>query len=273
MSNGDSQIPEGLAFLALSTQQQDACAVESRRALKRLSLQVQDTYAKLGTVLSLADRFASCFWGCHGREHIIEALVGRTASSARAVLRLIEFGHYDEALALVRNLAEIGNLMQLFFVRPEEIRMWLDLPEKERKSRYAPAEVRKALERAGSVVPHDQSKYRELCEVAVHPTPQTKPQAHNMHHIPTLGGFYQEKGQITCLNELAWVLATVVGPAAKIAILDRSNAEAIVKASIELVKSLTELADDYREVTDSSSHLLEKTGWLDRNLRRKSNAS
>jgi hypothetical protein len=72
---------------------------------------------------------------------------------------------------------------------------------------------------------------------------------------------------------LAWVLATVVGPAAKIAILNRSKADAVVKASIALVESITVLADDYREVTDSSDHLLEKTGWLDCNLHRKHNAS
>lgn len=198
---------------------------------------------------------------------------GRATSSVRAALRLIEFGHYDETLALVRNTAEIGNLMQLFYIRPENLRIWLDLPEKERKPYYTAVKVREALESAGSVVPNDQSKYKELCEVAIHPNPSTRPQSHNTHAIPTLGGVYQEKGQIICINELAWVFVTVVGPAAKIAILDRSKAEVIVEATIELVKSIASSANDYSEVTSSSDRLLQKAKWLDRNIRRKNDAS
>jgi hypothetical protein len=104
-------IPKGSDFLRVSARHQDRYAAESSRQLARLGREVRETYDNLGTLLLVLDRFASCFWGCHGKEHVIEYLVGRSVSCARAALRLIEVGHYDEALALTRSIAEIGNLL------------------------------------------------------------------------------------------------------------------------------------------------------------------
>jgi hypothetical protein len=185
---------------------------------------------------------------------------------------LIEFGHYDEALALTRGIAEIGNLMWLFYIKPEELRPWIDLPETGRRSRYCPPGVRKAIEAAGSVVPHDQSDYAWLCGFAVHPTPKIRPQAHNPHNIPTLGGVYQERGQIECLARLAWALASVGGPAAKTALIERSRAEAIVEASIRVAEDVPGPADR-TDLSGSSEEILAKTKWLDRFLRKKGGAS
>lgn len=262
-------IPEGSAFLDTSSRHQDDCASQSRRQLRRLAGPVGQTYENVGTLLSLLDRMASCFWGCHGKEHVIEDLVARAVSAGRAALRLIAFGHYDEAFALIRGIAEIGNLMWLFYVKPDEVRSWIDLPEKERRARYCPPGVRKAIEAAASVVPHDQSEYAWLCEVGVHPTPTRRPQAHNTHAIPTSGGVYQEEAAIECLTRLAWALASVGGPAAKVALIERSRAETIVEASIQVVQELPE-SEDKAETTRSSEEMLEKTEWLDR-VRRKTN--
>src|SRR5262245_7319979 len=102
------EIPEGSAFLDVSARHQDDCASQSRNQIQHLTKSVRQTYENLGTLLSLLDRMASCFWGCHGKEHVFEDLVGRAVSASLAALRLIEFGHYDEALALIRGIAEIG---------------------------------------------------------------------------------------------------------------------------------------------------------------------
>lgn len=155
IENSSRSIPEGGAFLDLSARRQDACAAKSRQQIQHLAQSVQSTYENLGTLLSLLDRMASCYWGCHGKEHVIEDLVGRAVSSSRAALRLIEFGHYDDALALTRGIVEIGNLMWLFYIKPDELRDWIDISEKERRSRFSPLGVRKAIEVAGSVIPHD----------------------------------------------------------------------------------------------------------------------
>lgn len=265
-------IPEGSAFLDLSALQQDNCAALSRKQLAHLPRETLLVYENLGTLLSLLDRMASCFWGCHGKEHVIENLVGRSVSTCRAALRLISFGHYDESLALIRGIAEIGNLMWLFYISPAEMRLWLDIPEKERRAHYSPAAVRKAIEAGGSVVPHDQSEYSWLCEVGVHPTPNNRPQAHNQHGIPTVGGIYQELGQTACLSRLASTLASVGGPAAKLAILERQHAEAIMGMAIRIVEGLAEI-DKMAEPRQSSDDLLPRTKWVDQNIRRKDETS
>ena len=62
---------------------------------------------------------------CHGKAHVIENLVGRAESNSRAAFRLIEFGQYDEALSLTRNVAEIADLIWLFYVDQTQIRVAL----------------------------------------------------------------------------------------------------------------------------------------------------
>lgn len=269
-------LPSGLEFLNAILSHQNICEQESIEQLPTLGDDAQTTLSKLGTALSLLDRLASCYWGCHGREHIIERLVGRSVSSAIAALRLINFGHYDEALALTRNIAETGNLMYLFFEKPEMIRKWLDSTEKDRRREFAPVKVRQTLEGLGTGVPTDSEKYGLLCEIGVHVSPSTAPQSFNTSEIPTLGGYYQERGQVICINELAWVVATVGAPAAGVAIIARDKAEEVVDAVISLADTIGEVRLDnqdailkFSETTESSKQLLERTKWMDKNLRKK----
>lgn len=260
----------GSDFLLISAQQQNQCAVESRQRLTQLSAEIQTTYENLGALLFLLDRFAACFWGCHGKEHVIEFLVGRTVSSARAALRLIEFGHYDEALALIRNIMEAGNLIWLFFVKPDHIRSWLDVAEHERRKRYSAVAVRKMLEELGATVPHEHTQYAWASGTGVHPSPKG-PQSHNLHEVPTVGGVYQEKGFVSCLVKLAWATATVGGPAAKIAELDRARAQETVEAATRLVEGLPDV-EGYTEVTGSSEEIKARARWTDENIRGKKRA-
>src|SRR4030095_16079882 len=68
----------------------------------------------LGRSLLLLTEAGSCQWGCRGGDHIIENLFRRYSNYAFGAIRLTCLGLYDEALALVRSLAEVGNLLQLF---------------------------------------------------------------------------------------------------------------------------------------------------------------
>lgn len=267
----------GLQFLNAALNHQNGCEQKSLKHLPQLPDGALETLTKLGTALSFLDRLASCFWGCHGREHIIERLVGRCVSSAIAALRLINFGHYDEALSLTRNIAEIGNLMFLFFEKPETIRQWIDSSEKERRSNFAPVKVRQALEALGTGVPTDSEKYGLLCEISVHVNPNTSPQSFNTAEIPTLGGYYQERGYLLCINELAWAVATVGAPGAGIALIPRNNAEEVVDAVVALGEAIGKVLlgehnaiTGLTEVSDSSKELLERTEWFDKNIRKKS---
>ncbi len=205
-------------FLRQSAAQQDNCAAKSDHHLAQLPQELTRIIEALGNLMSLADKFASCFWGCHGKEHCFEDLVARAVSGARAAFRLIEFGQYDEALALLRTLAEIGNLMWLFYNDQGHIRLWIDSPEG-RKREYTPVKVRLKLEALSVPIPHDKDEYAELCDIGIHPNPNFRPNARNAHRIPTVGGFYQESQYIDCICKLSLALAKVAGPAAKVAIL------------------------------------------------------
>lgn len=223
----------------------------------------------MGAVLYLTDGLASCLWGCHGKEHVIENMVGRAESNSRAAFRLIEFGQYDEALSLIRNIAEIANLIWLFYVDPIHIRAWLDLPEKEREKQYSPIKVRLKLESQGSVVPHDEDSYRELCRAAVHPDPRVRPQAHNKNGIPTTGGYFQERAYIDCITRLAWSLASVAGPAAKLAIVSQEIAAMIVVEVASLIDAVTAVPAYAEEVSGSSKRLQDFSALIDETVRKK----
>lgn len=197
--------------------------------------------AGLGTVVSLLYRMASCHWGCHGREHVFEYLAGRTCTSAKSAYRLIGFGYYDEALALSRNIAEIGNLVHLFFTENSHVRRWLDSTDQERRRNYTPAKVRSALTSLGSVVPTDQDRYAWLCEIGTHVTPRTLPQAHNSEKRPILGAVFQTEGLGVSLEALAWAVCTASAPLAKLSLLEHQHAERLFEASISLAELLGNL--------------------------------
>jgi hypothetical protein len=227
--------PKGVAYWTLSRSAEQACEASSLAAAATGESEVS---LRLGTVLSLLYRTASCYWGCHGKEHVLEYLAGRTCTSAHAAYRLIGFGYYDEAISLSRSVSEIGNLVQLFFIESSHLRRWLDLPDDERRRAYGPINVRKTLESLGTVVPTDQDQYAWLCEVGTHVTPRTMPQSHNAESRPILGAVFQRDGWKVAVESLAWSVCTVAAPLSKLALLDRSHAERLFEESIALARAL-----------------------------------
>ena len=263
------QVPEGWEFLRLLECHQNLCVEESRNNLSKLKSPVQQTTTNIGTLLSLLDRLASCFWGCHEGHHVVEHLVGRSVSYAAASFRLTNMGHYDEAWALTRIIAEIGNLMWLFFIVPEELERWVLASDCERKSNYTPFAVRKKIEDTGNIVPHNKDEYSIMCKVGAHPNPKNAPQArYNTHGIPTLGGIYQERGFIESLTQLAWAIATVGGPAAKMVNISSKYEMRIIDLVTTLVTQLPGVREE-TEITKCSQAILSQTKWLDQNLRGK----
>lgn len=260
-------LPEGLEFLRLAERNHRNCAAETMRNVATLPSSVRKTLSDVGTLLSLLDQMASCLWGCRGGSHAIEHLTGRSVSSGVAAFRLIEMGHYDEAWAITRNVAEIGNLMWLFFVVPDELHSWLRMSERERRSRFRPVAVRERIEAANSVVPHDRDSYSLMCEVGVHPSPANTPHArHNAYGIPTLGGYYQERGFIESLAQFAWAIASVGGPAARMANIDVKNETRIVDLAGDLVQDLANLPGS-DETTYASDTLLARSNLVDSRFR------
>lgn len=261
-------VPEGVEFLRFSERNHRNCAVETTRNVEILPSSVRKTLNDVGTLLSLLDQMASCLWGCRGGSHTIEHLVGRSVSSALAAFRLIEMGHYDEAWAITRNVAEVGNLIWLFFIVPDELYSWLRLSERERRSKFRPVAVRERIEAADSVVPHDRDSYSLMSEVGVHPSPENTPHArHNAYGIPTLGGYYQERGFVESLAQLAWAIASVGGPAARLANIDGKYETRIVNLATDLVQELPNLPGS-DETAGTSKALLARSNFIDRQFRK-----
>ena len=67
------------------------------------------TYEALGDLLGMLYNLAVCGYGCHGGDHKIEYITGRTYNLAISSLKLLRLGHYDESLSLIRSISEIVN--------------------------------------------------------------------------------------------------------------------------------------------------------------------
>ena len=161
----------------------------------------------LGTVLSLLDRIASCWWICRKGDHLIEYLCGRATSNARAAVRLLRFGFYDESLLLSRAIGETANLLQLFHQDANALELWKESSRRDRMREFKPAKVRQRLENLQTSPVINEERYRLLSERAAHVHPETKPQSHNILGIPAPGANLQEAGLLVCLNELAGPLS------------------------------------------------------------------
>ncbi len=230
--------PQGLAFLKLVSDQEDACEALSRQRLPDLGTKAPLCLEHLGTVLSLLDRVASCFWGCRGGDHLVEYLAGRVCSPSRAALKLLLFGFYDESLSLTRSVGEVTNLLFLFNQDAAALAGWQGPTKKQRRDNFSPVKVRIRLESLGAPVLIDETRYSELCEVATHVTPQTKPQAHNPLGMPFAGSGFQEAGLIVALNELALATGLALISLPKILSYDDARRKEIKEAVLALRTSV-----------------------------------
>ncbi len=205
----ERQVPEGREFLDLIWHREDECQSRTDSLLPNLGEKAPATLIHVGTVLSLLDRMASCWWGCRGGDHRIEYLCGRAVSNGRAALRLLRFSFYDESLALTRSIGEVANLMHLFTVQESALKQWLNATPKVARTEFRPGAVRARLGNLGRSPVVSQERYGLLSERTTHPSPQTVPQSHNILGVPHAGGFVQEEGVLVSLNELALPLRLV----------------------------------------------------------------
>ena len=152
--------------------------LNSRKVLK--SSEFGELKAPLfGESLNILYEISTCVPTCRGGNHVLEAIAGRCFNHAIASYRLISDCLFDESLNLTRSIAEITNLMFLLNESETLIESWICLDEKKRMSKFSAAAVRKELEKLGVPCPISQSAYNELCELATHVTPETKPNRHD----------------------------------------------------------------------------------------------
>jgi hypothetical protein len=80
---------------------------------------------------------------------------------------------------LTRSIAEITNLMFLLNESESLMDSWIYSDKKKRMEKFSPAKVRKSLNKLNVPCPVPQAAYSELCELATHVTPETKPNNHD----------------------------------------------------------------------------------------------
>lgn len=86
-------------------------------------------------------------------------------------------------------------------------------------------------------MPSDEERYSQLCGVATHVTPQTKPQMHNPEGVPVLGGYFQDVAVLLTLNEIAGAIAATTFAAAQLVDLDQERQKRIAEEIVELLDS------------------------------------
>ncbi len=236
--NLEFSIPEGTAFLELAQAHEDRCAADTEARIVDLGQKAPRCYEQTGTVLALVNGMASCFWGCEGGSHDVERLCGRVVSDARAAIRLMKAGLYDQTLMLCRSMGEFAAMLMLFSQQRGALTEWRTLSESQRRKRFMPAKVRQALEDLGAPMPNEPERYRTLSAKIVHPHPSTAPQSYNILSIPTLGGVLQRDGVVLCINEIAYPLALAAVGGARLLNLDTAIRQRVINAAVTLVRSL-----------------------------------
>jgi hypothetical protein len=213
---------------------EEVCKQDTATYLASCPGDVRAAHEAFHPLLEHLYKFACCHWGCHGKEHVYEYLAGRTVSNLISAYGLTERGYYDEALSLVRSVGEIANLLNLFWVDQKNIRVWLDSNRTERRAKFDPYHVRIELKNLNHLIPFDEAHYKRLCELAVHPTPATRPNAYHDKDKPILGAYFQPEGFCAAFWEMSWALAVVAGPVSKLALFPKSQAEKMVELTVQL---------------------------------------
>lgn len=268
----------GVAYLRQCISKENACEAQSSHQISNLGRCPRACFVELGFLLSLLDsEVMRPQDGTEGAQTLI-GLAGRVCSTARAALRLAFMGFYDESLSLVRNISEIGNLVLLFNLDSECLLGWLNADKDRRTWDCSAGKIRGLIEaclsrmdltgwdsrtvmgldgqdtseqtkKAIRTLMTDDEQYGALCELAVHPTPNTIPQQYCCSGEGSLGGKFQEVGFIIALQELAEVVSKAVLAFPKVLGHDEEtktrvqDAAAWLRSSVGKLKLLTK--DEY----------------------------
>jgi hypothetical protein len=176
----------------------------------QLGKRAPEIYANLGRVVCILTKLASCRWGCRRTDHDVENLCRRCCNYAFAALNLLRCGFYDESLCLIRSVAEVVNLMEIFAIDPRRLQRWKTLSEEERRGDYGPGKVRKMIEESGKEVAVGKGTYSALSGLGTHVTPESIHTSHHDDGRVHVGASFSVRGFLVILNELAINLSAAI---------------------------------------------------------------
>src|SRR5689334_18633072 len=117
MSEDDSQflffsgdLPKGIDYINWVFSKDDIKEAKTFDKFKLDGDNSLQTYDALGDLLGMLYKLAVCGYGCHGGDHKIEYITGRSYNLAISALKLLRLGYYDESLSLIRSMSEVVNL-------------------------------------------------------------------------------------------------------------------------------------------------------------------
>lgn len=201
-----SDFPGGIKFLEFIVDLQAKVSAETLATVPKMGKKLPNAIEAMGSVLAYLDGLAACLWGCSAGDHKAEYLVGRAVSISYGAILLTSSGQYDEALALIRVVGEITNLMALFTAEPQSFGEWKSMSEKDRRKAFAPFRVRKRVAATQTPLIVEDERYGLLSGL-IHAGPDGKPQAHGDTNRPRTVPRLQDTGLFKCTNELARCIA------------------------------------------------------------------
>lgn len=222
---------------------ENRCQRETEKRLPRMGKNAPKCYEHLAQILAYADMIGSCTFGCPDKSsveaHAVPYLAARASSFGRASLRLAKMGFYDEALALVRSIGEMANLLALFVAVPKVVEEWKKSDTLYRVEKLSPGKIRKRLRELGREPIVDDKVYWKLCEVSTHPVPELRPQQFNHAGRPIVGGvIFEAPGFLVVLNELAWPISFLTVFLAKICKVPEEKLKDIRESCIKCAASV-----------------------------------
>ena len=142
----------------------------------------------------------------HRRVH----MVLRMYNSIGAALLLARTGYFLQSFIAQRDLMEHAFLLDYFADRPGEFAVWCTCSPSERKKRFSPYNIRKALNERDGFAPRKRTwrdkLYRLFSQYAVHLDPQHWRFAATQEHL-LIGPFLDPKILRNCLFDLARLAA------------------------------------------------------------------
>jgi hypothetical protein len=234
------QFPEGMEFLRVLSDMERKCATETDRLLPTLGEKGSKTASNVGRALSLLYRASCCYWGCANEtsDHTAEYLVARGFNAAQAALLVLRAGLYDEALASVRQLADIASLVHLFAFDRAAMTRWEGLNPESRYNEFGFGQTRSRLGELNKSVPTEPRRYALLSQSA-HGTSDFRPGAYTLELLRSKrglvgGGLPQSLGILLVLNELGRAVAGLADAAAELLSIADSPKEQMKSAARDL---------------------------------------
>jgi hypothetical protein len=231
----------GTDYLAIARQVQERCAEATEATAAALHREIPATLEALGSAIFALEQFGTCSWGCKGAAHTIERFAARAVSYSLAMLRLLWFGHYDEAFSLARNLGELANLLLLFSASAKEYESWIAGDEISRRNDFGAGAVRKRLAEYGSPVALERDHFNELSARYSHPGQDPTPQMHNLMGVPTMGGRVQPEALRWGLLQEGIFVAIIASTIGELADLSDENGKKLADAANNLGDAASKL--------------------------------